>query len=39
MQVVTKQEVETDFNGEFLARMIPRLEWPAVLEGAKAVRI
>lgn len=37
VQVVSKQEVETDFNAEFLTRMIPRLEWPAVLEGAKAV--
>lgn len=35
---MSKQEVETDFNAEFLARMLPRLEWPAVLEGAKAVR-
>lgn len=39
MQVLSKQEVETDFNAEFLTRMIPRLEWSAVLEGAKAVRI
>lgn len=36
-QVESKQDVETDFNPEFLARMIPRLEWPTVLEGAKAV--
>lgn len=39
MQVVSKNEVETDFNAEFLTRMLPRLEWPAVLEGAKAVCI
>lgn len=34
---MSKQDVETDFNAEFLTRMIPRLEWPTVLEGAKAV--
>lgn len=37
LQVISQQEVETEFNAEFLTRMIPRLEWPTVLEGAKAV--
>ncbi|CAH1784752.1 unnamed protein product [Owenia fusiformis] len=26
---------EREFNPDFIGRMIPRLEWPAVVEGAK----
>lgn len=37
LQVLSQQEVPSEFNAEFLTRMIPRLEWPTILEGAKAV--
>ena len=29
---------EVDFNAEFIARMIPRLEWKALYEAAKMVK-
>ena len=32
---VKKREVE--FNGEFVARIIPKLDWNAVLEAAKSI--
>jgi len=28
---------EEDFNPEFIARMIPRLDWPAVCEAAESI--
>lgn len=37
MQVHSQQEVQTNFNQEFLARIMPRLEWLTILEGAKSV--
>ena len=30
---------EVDFNPEFIKRMVPRLEWPAVCEAAESVSI
>ncbi|XP_031619461.1 multifunctional methyltransferase subunit TRM112-like protein [Contarinia nasturtii] len=37
LHVLKKREVQIDFNAEFLIRMIPRLEWRTVLEGAKSI--
>ena len=28
-----------DYNSEFIARMLPRLEWPVVKQAATVVRI
>ena len=30
---------ETDFNPEFVARMIPKLEWPALCQAAESVSV
>ncbi|XP_055307040.1 multifunctional methyltransferase subunit TRM112-like protein isoform X2 [Sitodiplosis mosellana] len=37
LHVLSQREVPSDYNAEFLVRMIPRLEWLTVLEGAKAI--
>ena len=33
------QEKETDFNPEFMARMIPRVEWTALVSAMEMVRL
>jgi len=30
---------QVNFNAEFISRMIPRLEWPAVCEAAESVSV
>jgi len=29
---------QVNFNAEFISRMIPRLEWPAICQAAESVR-
>lgn len=31
--------METEFNPEFITRMLPRLEWPTIIQGATAVSL
>ena len=31
IEATTVEEVETEFNSEFVVRMVPRLEWQALL--------
>ena len=37
VQATDVQEKETDFNPEFVARMIPRLEWTALVNAMNMV--
>lgn len=36
-QIERHENVETEFNPEFITRMLPRLEWPTIIQGATAV--
>ncbi|XP_058463827.1 multifunctional methyltransferase subunit TRM112-like protein [Malaya genurostris] len=37
LNIVEKKVVSTDFNTEFMTRMIPRLEWSAIKQAANYV--